>query len=152
SLMHSARMMAQKLGHADKYQRVFDTIDERASHLESFLAGYAALARLPRPRLAETAWAPLLAPVATLYPEVKLPEPPALPGWFDKAQIEQLLINLIKNAIEAGSAKQAVELRVTTEADGSSSIEVLDRGPGFSPEAMQNAVLPLYTTKPHGSG
>lgn len=152
SLMHSARMMAQKLGHAEKYQRVFDTIDERASHLGTFLAGYAALARLPRPRLAETPWAPLLAQLSTLYPEVKLPEPPALPGWFDGAQIEQVLINLIKNGIEAGSAPAAVELRIASEPDGSSELDVLDRGPGFSPEAMQNAVLPLYTTKPNGSG
>jgi two-component system nitrogen regulation sensor histidine kinase NtrY len=90
--------------------------------------------------------------VATLYPEVKLPEPPALPGWFDRAQIEQMLINLIKNAREAGSAASAIELRITTDADGASEVDVLDRGPGFSPEAMQNAVLPLYTTKPNGSG
>jgi two-component system nitrogen regulation sensor histidine kinase NtrY len=152
SLMHSARMMAQKLGHAEKYQRVFDTIDDRASHLATFLAGYAALARLPRPRLVETAWAPLLAQVATLYPEVTLPDPPAQPGWFDGAQIEQVLINLIKNACEAGSAPAAIELRVASQPDGSSEIDVLDRGPGFAPEAMQNAVLPLYTTKPNGSG
>jgi two-component system nitrogen regulation sensor histidine kinase NtrY len=152
SLMHSARMMAQKLGHAEKYQRVFDTIDERVTHLGAFLAGYAALARLPRPRLAETPWGPLLAQVATLYPEVKLPEPPALPGWFDGAQIEQMLINLIKNACEAGSPPGSIELRVASAADGASELDVLDRGPGFSPEAMQNAVLPLYTTKPNGSG
>lgn len=152
SLMHSARMMATKLGHADTYQRVFDTIDERASHLKTFLEGYAALARLPRPRLAETAWAPVLAQVATLYPDMKLPEPPAHPGWFDGGQVEQMLINLIKNAREAGSAAAAIEVIVATRADGASEIDVLDRGPGFSPGAMQNAVLPLYTTKPNGSG
>jgi two-component system nitrogen regulation sensor histidine kinase NtrY len=90
--------------------------------------------------------------VATLYPEVKLPEPPEQPGWFDGAQIEQLLINLIKNACEAGSPLAAVELRAASEPDGSSEIDVLDRGQGFSPEAMQNAVMPLYTTKPNGSG
>jgi PAS domain-containing protein len=39
SLMHSARMIASNLGHADKYLRVFDTIDERASHLKTFLEG-----------------------------------------------------------------------------------------------------------------
>jgi two-component system, NtrC family, nitrogen regulation sensor histidine kinase NtrY len=152
SLMHSARMMAKSLGHAEKYQRVFDTIDDRASHLKTFLEGYAALARLPRPRLSETEWGPLLAHVAMLYPDVALPTPPAPPGWFDGAQIEQVLINLIKNAREAGSPAAAIELRVASDPDGASEIDVLDRGPGFSPEAMQNAVLPLYTTKPNGSG
>jgi nitrogen fixation/metabolism regulation signal transduction histidine kinase len=152
SLMHSARMIATQLQHVEKYQRVFDTIDERASHLRSFLEGYAALARLPRPRLSETSWAHIFAQVSTLYPELDLPEPPSEPGWFDGGQVEQVLINLIKNACEAGSPLSAVELRVKAGADGSSEIEVLDRGPGFSAEAMQNAVLPLYTTKPHGSG
>lgn len=152
SLMHSARMIATQLQHVEKYQRVFDTIDERASHLRSFLEGYAALARLPRPRFRDTSWAHIFAQVSTLYPELDLPEPPSEPGWFDGGQVEQVLINLIKNACEAGSLLSAVELRVKTGADGSSEIEVLDRGPGFSAEAMQNAVLPLYTTKPHGSG
>jgi signal transduction histidine kinase len=152
SLMHSARMMANNFGHADKYQRVFDTIDERASHLRTFLEGYAALARLPRPRCAETSWGPLLAHVAALYPEVKLPEPPAQPGWFDGAQIEQMLINLVKNAHEAGSPPADIELSLTCHADGASELDVRDRGPGFSAEAVQNAVLPLYTTKPGGSG
>jgi two-component system nitrogen regulation sensor histidine kinase NtrY len=152
SLMHSARLMAKNFGHGDKYQRVFDTIDDRASHLKTFLEGYAALARLPRPRLADTSWAPLLSQVATLHPDVTLPEPPAHSGWFDGGQIEQMLLNLIKNAREAGSEPSAIEVRIASNVDGQSEIDVLDRGPGFSPEAMQNAVLPLYTTKPNGSG
>ena len=152
SLMHSARMTATLLGHVEKYQRMFDTIDERASHLRGFLEGYAALARLPKPQLRETDFAPLLAQVATLYPEVRLPAVPALVGWFDRAQIEQVLINLIKNSLEAGSPASEIELRVATSPDGSSEIDVLDRGPGFSTESLQNALVPLYTTKPHGSG
>src|SRR6185436_15778237 len=68
SLMHSARVLSTKLGQADKYQRMFDTIDERTSHLRGFLEGYAALARLPRPQFRETDFGPLLAHVAALYP------------------------------------------------------------------------------------
>jgi two-component system nitrogen regulation sensor histidine kinase NtrY len=152
SLMHSARMIAAKLEHSDKYQRVFDVIDERASHLRSFLEGYAALARMPRPRLVETDWSHLFVQVATLYPDLPLPDAPAHHGWFDETQVEQMLINLIKNACEAGSPVSDIELKVSCGEDGSSEIDVLDRGPGFSPEAMQHAVLPLYTTKPNGSG
>lgn len=152
SLMHSARLVAEKTGHTDKYKRIFDTMDERASHLGSFLAGYAALARLPQPRRVDADWRPILAQVATLYPDVQLPEPPALPGWFDAAQIEQVLINLIKNAREAGSAAAAIEVAVRTGENGSSEIDVSDRGPGFAAEALQNALVPLYTTKAGGSG
>jgi two-component system nitrogen regulation sensor histidine kinase NtrY len=152
SLMHSARMIASKNGQLASYQRVFDTIDERASHLRGFLEGYAALARLPKPQLREQDWAPLLAQLATLHPEIRLPEAPAQHGWFDAAQLEQVLLNLIKNAREAGSSPAEIELLLTTNAEGASAIDVLDRGAGFSAEAMQNALVPLYTTKPNGSG
>ena len=70
----------------------------------------------------------------------------------DKHKVTQILINLIKNAREAGSAPAEIELRVETQPDGSSDIDVLDRGPGFSAEAMQHSLVPLYTTKPQGSG
>ncbi len=152
SLVHSAGLIARKLGHEDKYQRVFDTINERANHLREFLEGYAALARLPRPQIRKTDWGPLIEQVRTLYPKLRLPQAPSHPGWFDSAQIEQVLINLIKNAYESNGPEQAVELRIVTTPQGESELEVLDRGSGFSDEALRNASLPLYSTKPGGSG
>lgn len=152
SLLDSARLIASNLGQLPKYERVFDTIDERANHLKEFLHGYAALARLPLPQLRETDWGPLIAQIGTLYPQLALPASPAKHAWVDAGQIEQVLINLVKNAYEASGPSAAVELRISTRDDGMSEIEVLDRGTGFSEEALQNALLPLYTTKPHGSG
>ena len=70
----------------------------------------------------------------------------------DAAQLEQVAINLIKNAREAGSPDADISIELRTDESFASELDVLDRGPGFSPEAMQNAVLPLYTTKPGGSG
>src|SRR5690606_8109921 len=61
-------------------------------------------------------------------------------------------INLLKNALEAGSAPDAVELAVRTDAEGATELDVLDRGSGFSAEALESAMMPLYTTKPGGSG
>jgi nitrogen fixation/metabolism regulation signal transduction histidine kinase len=152
SLMHSARLIAEKQGQLDKYRRVFDTIDERSHHLRAFLDGYVALAKLPAPRIEQEHWTGVLEQVATLYPELKLPDAPDKPAWFDRAQIEQALINLVKNAYESAGPPDAVELRIQTESDGTSQLEVLDRGPGFSEDALKNALLPLYTTKIHGSG
>jgi signal transduction histidine kinase len=63
-----------------------------------------------------------------------------------------VLINLLKNGAEAGGPDNEVEVRVKTLDDGSSEIDVLDRGPGFSQEALENALMPLYTTKASGSG
>jgi nitrogen fixation/metabolism regulation signal transduction histidine kinase len=152
SLVHSARLIAKNSGPADKLERAFSTIDERATHLRAFLDGYAALARLPKPKARAVEWAGFLRQLSALYPAVHWPEPPAREAWFDTVQIEQTVINLIKNAVEAGSAVDAIEVKIAMREDGTAEIDVFDRGPGFGPEALKNALLPLYTTKESGSG
>jgi signal transduction histidine kinase len=62
------------------------------------------------------------------------------------------LINLFKNAEEAGGQKGEVELLISIESDGSLTLEVSDRGQGLSQEALESAFLPLYSTKERGSG
>lgn len=152
SLVHSARQIAKLPEHASKLERAFDTIEDRATHLKSFLEGYAALARLPAPRPRRVEWQPFLRQIAELYPKITLESGPEEPGWFDPTQIEQVVINLIKNAQEAGSDPTAIELGIRVARDGTAEIEVRDRGPGFGSEALKNALLPLYTTKDGGSG
>ncbi len=152
SLVHSARQIAKLPEHAGKLERAFDTIEDRAAHLKSFLEGYAALARLPAPRPRRVEWQPFLRQVSELYPKITLEPAPDEPGWFDPTQIEQVVINLIKNAQEAGSDPGSVELGIRIARDGTAEIEVRDRGPGFGSEALKNALLPLYTTKDGGSG
>jgi two-component system, NtrC family, nitrogen regulation sensor histidine kinase NtrY len=152
SLVHSARLMAKNPEHATKLVRVFDTIEERTTHLRTFLEGYAVLARLPKPTPRPVEWAAFFRHISSLYPEVKLSSPPEINGWFDAVQVEQVVINLIKNGVEAGSTAAEIEVSAVTLADGSSEIDVRDRGPGFSAESLQNALMPLYTTKESGSG
>jgi signal transduction histidine kinase len=152
SLVHSARLMANQPEHAAKLERAFATIEERTRHLRSFLEGYVSLARLPSPRPRLVDWGPFLRTLAALYPAVRWPEAPPTPAWFDAVQIEQVLINLIKNSLEAGSPAADVEVRLGGQADGHCELEVLDRGSGFAPEALRSALLPLYTTKEAGSG
>lgn len=152
SLVHSARLIAKNPDHAGKLLRVFDTIEERTTHLRAFLDGYAVLARLPKPKAGVVAWGSFLGQLSALYPNVRWPEPPRDSGWFDTVQMEQVVINLIKNANEAGSRAEDIEVRIATRDDGSVEFDVVDRGPGFAPEALKNALLPLYTTKESGSG
>jgi two-component system, NtrC family, nitrogen regulation sensor histidine kinase NtrY len=152
SLIHSARLIAKNPEHSAKLERVFDTVEERTRHLKVFLDGYATLARLPKPRAKAVDWAAFLRQLSALYPAIQWPEAPRIPGFFDATQVEQIVINLIKNATEAGSPEGEIEVRVTTLDDGSTELDVLDRGPGFSPEALKNALMPLYTTKASGSG
>lgn len=152
SLVHSARLIAAQPESGPKLERVFSTIEERASHLRVFLDGYAKLARLPRPRPRAVEWPGFLRQLSALYPNVPMPEPPADKGYFDPIQVEQVVINLIKNACEAGDGAAGVELLLGVAADGATELEVRDRGRGFSEEALENALLPLYTTKESGSG
>ena len=141
SLIHSARLIAKSPEQLPKLDRVFDTIGERTKHLQNFLEGYARFARLPKPKPAVVAWTPFLDGLRALYPQLTIHEPPKTPGWFDAGQMEQVLINLLKNAIEAGGPPEAVSLTVA-EFEGGVRLLVEDRGKGLSPEVLQNA-LPL---------
>lgn len=152
SLVSTARLMLDKPEHRSKLAQALDTIEERARHLQAFLSGYAGLARLPLPRRADVGLEPLIEHLRSLFPGVALPQAPALEGHFDAAQIEQVLINLIKNAIEAGSAPADVAVSARIDDDGCTRFEVADRGRGLSREALESALLPLYTTKEKGSG
>lgn len=152
SLVHSARLMVKSPEHLGKLERVFDTIDERTQHLRAFLDGYAALARLPKPKPRAVEHGSFVGALASLYPDVRWPEPPSSPGWYDAIQVEQVVINLIKNALEAGSEPASVEVAWGVGEDGTTEIEVLDRGHGFAKDALESALLPLYTTKEKGSG
>jgi nitrogen fixation/metabolism regulation signal transduction histidine kinase len=150
SLAHSGHELAARVGHA-AIQRAFDTIGERAGHLERFIRGYATFAKLPTPQLEAVAWEPFLGRLREQYACTLCGTLPAAPGRFDAAQVGQVLINLLKNAHESGSAGDAVEMEVR-EAGSEVRIEVRDRGSGMSEAVMANALVPFYSTKRSGTG
>ncbi len=150
SLSHSGREYARK-GDLSRLSTVFETIEERTHHLESFTQGYARFAKLPQPRPDWVAWQPLLDVLGHNYAFKLAGTLPATPGWFDRAQVEQVLINLLKNAHESGSAADAVEISVS-QRGRDLRIEVRDRGSGMSEAVLANALLPFYSTKRSGSG
>ena len=76
---------------------------------------------------------------------------PDLLGWFDRIQVEQALINLLKNAHESGDAQHRVELGITCNGVVQ-RLEVADRGTGMSAAVLAQAVLPFYSTKRSGTG
>ncbi|HKQ70097.1 MAG TPA: PAS domain-containing sensor histidine kinase [Polyangiaceae bacterium] len=152
SLIHSARLIAKKPEHLPKLERVLDTIEERATHLNGFLEGYASFARLPRPKPQVVAWPKFLEGVKALWPAVEVGPPPSRPGYFDAAQIQQVLINLVKNADEAKGARSDVGITVESTPDGGTRFLVSDRGNGMSCETLKNACEPFFSTKERGSG
>ena len=150
SLAHSGRVLAGK-GDAARLATVFDTIEDRARHLHGFIRGYAEFARLPQPRPERVAWAPFLEGLRRHSPFLLAGSPPDRAGWFDRAQLEQVLINLLKNAHEAGGPAEAVELEVQRRGD-ELRLEVRDRGSGMSEAVLAQALLPFYSTKRSGTG
>jgi nitrogen fixation/metabolism regulation signal transduction histidine kinase len=149
SLMHSARMLVKESPNEAKLLRIVDTVAERADHLGAFLEGYAGLARIPKPRLADVPWSELADRIRVLHPDVRITAQEMGSGYFDAGQIEQVIINLLKNAAEAQG--DPIELDVESS-EGSTRVVVRDRGKGFSDEALRNALLPFYSTKVGGSG
>jgi two-component system nitrogen regulation sensor histidine kinase NtrY len=151
SMLHSGRTILAHPEQMHRMNRVFDTLDERSAHLREFLEGYAAFARLPRPSLAPVALRELLDSLRVLYPFTLRGELPGGPIVFDAAQVQQALINLLKNAHESGSPKDAIELEVM-RVPGGCALCVLDRGSGMSDEALARAREPFFSTKKTGSG
>jgi len=150
SLTASAAELLRR-GNTQRLPEILATVEERSRHLERFIDGYARFAKLPAPRKEAVAWAPFLATLQMQVPFRIVSPTPARPGVFDGAQMEQAIINLLKNAHESGSAPEEVALRVTREA-GHFAIEVADRGSGMTEAVMSNALVPFYSTKRTGTG
>jgi two-component system nitrogen regulation sensor histidine kinase NtrY len=150
SLAHSGRALSRQ-GDGTRLGQVFDTIEDRARHLHRFIQSYAEFARLPQPQPESIDWDDFLAQLARHY-AFRLPAPPPRPpGWFDRTQLEQVLINLLKNAHEAGGPAEAIELEVTLRGS-EQRLEIRDGGSGMSETVLANALLPFYSTKRSGSG
>ena len=150
SLAHSGAELVRR-GQTERLPQILETIGERTRHLESFILGYARFAKLPTPRLERCDWPAFIARLASQVAfrlEGELPQEPAL---LDQAQLEQALLNLLKNAHESGSAPEDVELQVRRLQD-QLRIDVVDRGSGMSEAVLTNALVPFYSTKRSGTG
>lgn len=153
SLVHTGRLVVEGSPIAPKLERIFATIAERTEHLRVFLEGYAQFARLPLPRKVEVAWQPFVDRLLALYPSVQVDgEVPAEVAWFDPAQLEQVAINLLKNAAEGGGPPDRVSLSVVSLGARGVRMTIADRGPGMTPQVMASALVPFYSTKERGSG
>jgi two-component system, NtrC family, nitrogen regulation sensor histidine kinase NtrY len=150
SLAHSGRQLAEHPEPA-QLERVFRTIEDRARHLHSFIDGYARFAKLPRPRPEEVDWASFLRSLQQTAQFTLAGAPSHRTAVFDPTQMEQVLINLVKNAREAGAAGDSIDVHVAEHAGGW-RVQVLDRGSGMTDEVLKAALLPFYSTKPSGAG
>lgn len=150
SLAHSGSELVRR-GNYDRLPTALATIEDRARHLESFIRDYARFAKLPAPRKEAVEWHRFIAQLRAQVEFASELHPIDGIGLFDAAQLEQALINLLKNAHESGTAASDVKLTVRALSDGW-RIEVQDRGSGMNEAVLANALLPFYSTKRNGTG
>jgi two-component system nitrogen regulation sensor histidine kinase NtrY len=113
--------------------------------------GYARFAKLPRPRLAPVAWSQFLSRLEGTTPfRIEGPLPQRQPT-FDASQLEQVMINLLKNAAESGSPADTIAVSIREQSEGF-TVEVADRGSGLAENVLRDALLPFYSTKATGTG
>ena len=143
----------------EQCQQAIKIIDSRSNNLLAFIDSYSDLAKLPQPTLQEFDLAELLQGIASLVQQVTINLSSPLIITADKGQIEQVLLNLIKNAKEAQLSKgninkgpepnKDIEVQIFTT-EQQVIIKVLDQGCGIANSA--NLFVPFYTTKETGSG
>ncbi|WP_193165049.1 sensor histidine kinase [Microbulbifer hainanensis] len=163
SMAHSGKMLLRQQDTADQansadgnaarnaaaLEKVFDIIGERCQHLTEFTQGYARFAKLPPPSCETVQWRQLVDRLSPLQPFALQGDLPARPGYFDPVQMEQALLNLFKNAVEAGSDQTTLAIRADARGQ---QITVEDNGCGMNEKVLQQALLPFYSTKPQGVG
>ena len=150
SLAHSGAELVRR-GQPERLPQILETITERTRHLESFILGYARFAKLPTPRFEACHWQELVQRLSSETQFRVVGELPEEPLQCDPAQLEQAVLNLLKNAHESGSAPDQVELQVRRTQEWW-RIDVLDRGQGMSDAVLANALVPFYSTKRSGTG
>jgi nitrogen fixation/metabolism regulation signal transduction histidine kinase len=128
-------------------------IAARAEALGRFMASYATLARLPEPEVGSVQVTEIIRRTVAIETrmEIEVADGPEIVVQADGDQLEQLLINLVRNAVDA-TVEGGGRVRVAWEVQ-SNAIHVIveDEGPGL-PVDTGNLFVPFYTTKPGGSG
>jgi two-component system nitrogen regulation sensor histidine kinase NtrY len=136
----------------DDMRSGLEIIEARSDGLSRFMQAYARLAKLPAPSLAPTDVAPIIRRAAALETRrpIAVTGGPNFTANLDAAQIEQVLINLFRNAVEAVVETDG-GVRVSWHKQGASfEVRIEDDGPGLANTA--NLFVPFFTTKPSGSG
>jgi nitrogen fixation/metabolism regulation signal transduction histidine kinase len=165
SLLQSCLVYARQLADGDRedFARALNVAIQRTAHLDEFMRGFANVVRLPRPRLQPSNPWDIAAQVGLLFRdrckagditwrEEIGPDTPQVD--CDPVQLEQVLVNVVKNAVEAiHAAGKPGEIVIRGGRQGRRSfLAVADTGPGFSPDVQAQLFTPFYTTREKGQG
>lgn len=147
---------------ADDLREGLTTIESRSKGLIKFIDAYREYTSLPQPKLKTVRLKEIIEKVAQfMKPEIRKTniqfnyscESEYLTLQVDEEMIEQVLINLLKNAYEAIADRENGKMELVGKySENAIIIEVTDNGPGIIPEALDKVFVPFFTTKKTGSG
>jgi signal transduction histidine kinase len=162
SLLHSCLNYAIELPAACRadFESALSIAIGRTNQLDAFMRSFADVIRLPAPVLSPCDVREILEGVAALMKpscaergvawrwdlEEALPRVP-----MDRVQMEQVFVNIVKNALEAVGRNGTITVRACRR-EGRPALIIEDTGPGLSEEARQNLFTPFFSTKEHGQG
>ena len=140
-----------------RMQQGMQVLHKRSKGLLEFVENYRRITRIPAPVKEKVSLAELFNGIAELIPNdyISFAQPaPQISIKADRTQIEQVLINIIKNAIEACAEVPSPQIQVKSSVSetGTVSIAVSDNGPGILPNVLDKIFIPFFTTKENGSG
>ena len=142
----------------DDLLMALQAINRRSNGLLQFVENYRKLQRISKPQFEDVRIGDLVADLQHLYPdsifhyEIENEDQRLL---MDRSHIEQVLINLLKNALEAVENEEIPYIRLTTHLSSNKRdfiISITDNGKGILPEVMERIFVPFFTTKTSGSG
>lgn len=149
SLIASGRKLVNGGDPSGRLPEILDTIDASAQRLHRFVDGYRRMARLPAARPESIEICSFLKDLQRLVAfEILRPDGP-ITARLDPSQIQQVVLNLVRNGREAGS--ETIEVAAYTEG-AELVLEVRDRGAGMDADTLAQALVPFWTTKADGSG
>ena len=142
----------------DDLLMALQAINRRSNGLLQFVENYRKLQRISKPQFEDVRIGDLVADLQHLYPDSIFHyeiENEDQRLQMDRSQIEQVLINLLKNAQEAVENEEIPYVRLTTHLSSNKRdfiISITDNGKGILPEVMERIFVPFFTTKTNGSG
>ncbi len=147
----------------DDIHRAIQTIQRRSEGLIRFVSDFRNLTRIPIPQLKEVKVKEIFQRVLTLLKHdldeqniniVTSIKPGDLPVTVDPELIEQVMINIVKNAIQALEEEPHKQIKLSASRDNknNTTIKIRDNGPGIDEEALNKIFIPFFTTKKNGSG
>lgn len=155
----SERGIPQQLGEKEYavMLQAMQTIHRRSKGLLEFVENYRRLTRIPTPIRTQVSVEELFMDLRKLFPEDEIVfDVPSsnLNLYVDRTQIEQVLINLLKNAHEACSRKadKSIQVKAKTLPTGNTELTITDNGEGILPDVLDKIFVPFFTTKTSGSG